>query len=120
MPMVDRVLVQRAAAETKSKGGVLIPEQSRSKVQMADVMAVGPGMRTEVRVFLHCSYLEKVLICFLMLFGDIKCALKLVCVSGVIETIDLLCCVAYPTVRIGLIVSSRTFKTRATPNLTLT
>ena len=42
------MLVQRVAAESKSKGGVLIPEKSQSKVQVANVMAVGPGMRTEV------------------------------------------------------------------------
>jgi len=41
------VLVQRAAAETKTKGGVLIPEKAQGKVLEATVVAVGPGSRTE-------------------------------------------------------------------------
>ena len=48
MPMFDRILVQRLAAETKTKGGVLIPEKAQSKVQSGTVMAVGPGMTTDV------------------------------------------------------------------------
>ena len=49
IPLFDRVLVQRAAAETKTKGGVLIPEKAQGKVLEATVIAVGPGSRTEVR-----------------------------------------------------------------------
>jgi len=45
--MFDRVLVQRLAAETKTKGGVLLPEKAQGKVLEATVMAVGPGIRTE-------------------------------------------------------------------------
>ena len=47
IPLFDRVLVQRAAAETKTKGGVLIPEKAQGKVLEATVVAVGPGSRTE-------------------------------------------------------------------------
>jgi len=47
MPLFDRVLVQRLAAETKSKGGILIPEKAQAQGLEATVMAVGPGMRTE-------------------------------------------------------------------------
>ena len=46
--MFDRVLVQRFAAETKTKGGVLIPEKAQDKVLKATVVAVGPGPRSEV------------------------------------------------------------------------
>lgn len=46
--MFDRVLVQRFAAETKTKGGVLIPEKSQGKVLDAKVVAVGPGARSSV------------------------------------------------------------------------
>ena len=45
MPLFDRVLVQRTAAETKSKGGILIPEKAQAKVNEATVVAVGPGAR---------------------------------------------------------------------------
>jgi len=47
IPLFDRVLVQRLAAETKTKGGVLLPEKAQGKVLEATVMAVGPGTTTE-------------------------------------------------------------------------
>lgn len=47
LPMFDRVLVQRFAAETKTKGGVLIPEKAQAKVLKAEVIAVGAGLRNE-------------------------------------------------------------------------
>lgn len=47
LPLFDRVLVERLAAETKSKGGVLLPEKSLGKVLHATVVSVGPGARTE-------------------------------------------------------------------------
>ncbi|XP_048049843.1 MOB-like protein phocein isoform X3 [Megalobrama amblycephala] len=43
LPMFDRVLVERLAAETVSRGGIMIPEKSQAKVQQATVVAVGPG-----------------------------------------------------------------------------
>merc|ERR1712027_86610 len=45
IPMLDRVLVQRAEAVTKSKGGILIPEKAQSKVLEGTVVAAGPGAR---------------------------------------------------------------------------
>jgi len=45
MPLFDRVIVQRLAVETKSKGGILIPEKAQAKGLEATVMAVGPGAR---------------------------------------------------------------------------
>ncbi len=47
LPLFDRVLVQRAEAATKSKGGILIPEKAQSKVREAVVVAAGPGARNE-------------------------------------------------------------------------
>ena len=32
IPLADRVLVQKFVAETKTKGGILLPETSKSKV----------------------------------------------------------------------------------------
>ncbi|KAJ1354763.1 hypothetical protein KIN20_011793 [Parelaphostrongylus tenuis] len=46
-PLHDRVLVERAAAETKTKGGIMLPEKSQGKVLEATVLAVGPGARNE-------------------------------------------------------------------------
>ncbi len=58
IPLFDRVLVQRLAAETKTKGGVLIPEKSQAKVLEATVVAVGPGRVSEVslELFLVQNY----------------------------------------------------------------
>ncbi|VDO62991.1 unnamed protein product [Haemonchus placei] len=46
-PLHDRVLVERCAAETKTKGGIMLPEKSQGKVLEATVIAVGPGARNE-------------------------------------------------------------------------
>ncbi|OWF40690.1 10 kDa heat shock protein, mitochondrial [Mizuhopecten yessoensis] len=45
LPMFDRVLVERFAAELKTKGGIMIPDKSAGKVLEATVVAVGPGNR---------------------------------------------------------------------------
>jgi len=47
LPMFDRVLIQRAEAATKSKGGILIPEKAQQKVREGTVVAAGPGGRNE-------------------------------------------------------------------------
>lgn len=47
MPMFDRVLVLRAEAVTKTKGGIVIPEKSQGKVLHGTVVAVGPGARSQ-------------------------------------------------------------------------
>nr|BAN20787.1 heat shock protein, putative [Riptortus pedestris] len=47
MPMFDRVLVLRAEAVTKTKGGIVIPEKSQGKVLHGTVVAVGPGARNQ-------------------------------------------------------------------------
>jgi len=46
MPLFDRILVRRFAPETKTKGGIYIPEKSTGKVLDATVVAAGPGYRT--------------------------------------------------------------------------
>lgn len=38
---------QRVAAETKTKGGLLIPEKAQTKGLEGTVVAVGPGARSE-------------------------------------------------------------------------
>ncbi|XP_059611979.1 10 kDa heat shock protein, mitochondrial [Phlebotomus argentipes] len=47
LPLLDRVLVQRAEAITKTKGGIVIPEKAQVKVLQATVVAVGPGARNK-------------------------------------------------------------------------
>ncbi|KAH8372305.1 hypothetical protein KR093_010994, partial [Drosophila rubida] len=45
IPMLDRILVQRAEALTTTKGGIVLPEKSVGKVLEGTVLAVGPGAR---------------------------------------------------------------------------
>jgi chaperonin GroES len=42
-PLGDRILVKRVASETKTKGGIIIPDTAKEKPQEAVVVAVGPG-----------------------------------------------------------------------------
>ena len=46
-PLYDRVLVKRLAAETKSKGGIVIPDKSAEKPTQGEVVAVGAGALLE-------------------------------------------------------------------------
>lgn len=46
-PLYDRVLVRRVDAETKSSGGLFIPESAKEKPQQAEVVAVGTGRLTK-------------------------------------------------------------------------
>ena len=43
MPLLDRVLVQRIKAESKTAGGIILPESSVKELNEAKVLAVGPG-----------------------------------------------------------------------------
>lgn len=47
VPLMDRILIQRAEALKTSKGGIVIPETAQSKVSQGTVVAVGPGARTK-------------------------------------------------------------------------
>lgn len=44
VPLLDRVLVQRVKAETKTASGIFLPESSVEKLNEAKVLAVGPGL----------------------------------------------------------------------------
>jgi chaperonin GroES len=46
-PLHDRVVVKRVTAETKSKGGIIIPDSAQEKPQEGEIVAVGPGGRDE-------------------------------------------------------------------------
>ena len=46
-PLGDRVLVKRVEEETKTKGGIIIPDTAKEKPQEGEVLAVGPGARDE-------------------------------------------------------------------------
>ncbi len=46
-PLADRVLVEPAAAEEKTAGGIYIPDTAKEKPQRGTVVAVGPGTKDE-------------------------------------------------------------------------
>jgi chaperonin GroES len=46
-PLQDRVLIRLVEPETKSAGGILIPDTAQEKPMEGEVVAVGPGMRDE-------------------------------------------------------------------------
>jgi chaperonin GroES len=46
-PLADRVVIEPAAAETKTSSGIIIPDTAKEKPQRGTVMAVGPGKKDE-------------------------------------------------------------------------
>jgi chaperonin GroES len=46
-PLHDRVVVKRVQEETKTKGGIIIPDTAAEKPQQGEVIALGPGSRSE-------------------------------------------------------------------------
>ncbi len=47
-PLADRVLVLPAAAETKTVGGIIIPDTAKEKPLKGTVVAAGAGTKDEV------------------------------------------------------------------------
>jgi chaperonin GroES len=46
-PLADRVLIEAAPAETKTAGGLIIPDSAKEKPQKGKVVAVGNGKKDE-------------------------------------------------------------------------
>ena len=46
-PLADRVLVEPKEAETKTAGGLYIPDTAKEKPQQGTVLAAGPGKKDE-------------------------------------------------------------------------
>jgi len=46
-PLSDKVLVQRLEAETKTAGGIVLPDSAKEKPQRGKVVSVGPGKTLE-------------------------------------------------------------------------
>ena len=42
-PLQDRILVKRVAEESKTKGGIIIPDSAKEKPMEGEVIAVGKG-----------------------------------------------------------------------------
>ncbi len=46
-PLADRVLIEPAPAETKTVGGIIIPDTAKEKPLQGTVVAVGQGTKDE-------------------------------------------------------------------------
>jgi chaperonin GroES len=46
-PLHDRVLVKRVDVETKTAGGIIIPDSAKEKPMQGKILAVGSGHRNE-------------------------------------------------------------------------
>ena len=46
-PLHDRILVRRMEEDTKTAGGIIIPDTAKEKPQKGEVVAVGGGRTTE-------------------------------------------------------------------------
>jgi chaperonin GroES len=46
-PLHDRIIVEAAAKEEKSAGGIILPDTAQEKPQRGKVLAVGPGKRLD-------------------------------------------------------------------------
>jgi chaperonin GroES len=46
-PLHDRVVVRRIESDTKTAGGIIIPDTAKEKPQEGEIIAVGAGARDE-------------------------------------------------------------------------
>lgn len=60
IPLFDRVLIQRAEAITKTKGGIVLPEKAQAKVLRGTVVATGPGSRNDVCILYISDYISRI------------------------------------------------------------
>ena len=49
-PLADRVLIEPAPAETKTVGGIIIPDTAKEKPLQGTIVAVGQGTKDEEKV----------------------------------------------------------------------
>ena len=49
-PLADRVLIEPAPAETKTVGGIIIPDTAKEKPLQGTIVAVGKGRKDEEMV----------------------------------------------------------------------
>jgi chaperonin GroES len=46
-PLHDRILIERVESDTKTKGGIIIPDTAQEKPMEGKVISVGTGIRDE-------------------------------------------------------------------------
>ena len=62
-PLHDRVLVRRIEADTKTAGGIIIPDSAQEKPSEGEIVSVGEGARDEAgnRITLDVNAGDRVL-----------------------------------------------------------
>jgi chaperonin GroES len=62
-PLHDRVIIERVEAESKTAGGIIIPDTAKEKPSEGEVIAVGEGLRDDhgKRIALDVKKGERVL-----------------------------------------------------------
>jgi chaperonin GroES len=63
-PLADRILVRRIEEKETQRGGIIIPDTAKEKPQEGEVVAVGPGRRTEegTRIAMEVKKGDRILI----------------------------------------------------------
>ena len=63
-PLADRILVRRIEEKETLRGGIIIPDTAKEKPQEGEVVAVGPGRRTEegTRIAMEVKKGDRILI----------------------------------------------------------
>ena len=46
-PLHDRIVIKRLEEDTKTNGGIIVPETAQEKPMQGEVIAAGPGARDE-------------------------------------------------------------------------
>ena len=54
-PLSDRVVVEPAAAEEKSSGGIILPDTAQEKPQQGTVVSTGPGKVSDTGTLVEMS-----------------------------------------------------------------
>ena len=57
-PLSDRVVIEAAAAEEKSSGGIILPDTAQEKPQQGTVVAVGLGKVSDTGTLVKMSVKE--------------------------------------------------------------
>ena len=54
-PTEDRLLVERLEGETKTAGGIIIPDNAKEKPMQGKVISAGPGRRNDAGAIVEMS-----------------------------------------------------------------
>jgi chaperonin GroES len=62
-PIADRIIIKREPSDTKSSGGIILPDNAQKKPQRGTILAVGPGKMNKdgVRAAMQLKVGDKVL-----------------------------------------------------------